>query len=86
MPAIKIIGNISTGNENHLEDLIKYGIFDLAIKMLDHPKKAIRREISWILSNIAAGTPAQAEVFVGNLALLNAIGTVFHQDIVEVRC
>ena len=43
IPSLRIIGNFTTGNELHLEELIKNGVFDLFLKILAHPKKAIRR-------------------------------------------
>lgn len=59
IPSIKIIGNFSNGNENHTQELLNNGIFDLAIRLMDHPKKSIRREICWVLSNVAAGVKEQ---------------------------
>jgi len=43
IPALKIIGNFSSGNEIHTDALLKNGIFDLALILLDHPKRSMKR-------------------------------------------
>jgi hypothetical protein len=85
IPALKIIGNFSNGNENHTDALIKEGIFDFSLKMLESPKISIRREICWILSNIAAGVSRQAEVFMDRQDVLKKLAWMFHCDTNEIR-
>jgi hypothetical protein len=57
IPALKIIGNFSLSTPAHISTLIKEGVFDLAIMLLQSSRRSIRMEICWTLSNIAAGSP-----------------------------
>lgn len=59
IPAMRIIGNVSAGNEAQTEELLKAGALELLTDLIYHKKKNIRRETCWILSNIAAGTKSQ---------------------------
>ena len=49
--ALKVIGNMSM-NDDLVKELIKAGILDVAILLLDHSKVSVRREICWIISNL----------------------------------
>lgn len=73
LPAIKTVGNIACAGEKHTDALIDNGVLDLAIKYLSHPKKSMRREMCWILSNIAAGTRKQVEHFFARPDILNRL-------------
>lgn len=73
LPAIRVVGNIACLGEFHTNLLIKNGIFELAGKLLNHPKKQIRREVCWILSNLAAAPSSQVSVFLGQGDLLDKL-------------
>lgn len=53
--------------------------------LFDHPKKPIRKEICWILSNIAAGATTQVEAFISRVDLLDRLALLFHQDVPDVQ-
>ena len=40
---------------------IEAGALDEFHKMLDHPKRAVRKEICWSISNVTAGSPSQIQ-------------------------
>ena len=69
VPALKTLGNFAAGNENQTQKLIEHGFFNLACTLIKSPKKAIRRETCWILSNIAAGNNKQKVALLGNNVL-----------------
>jgi len=77
---LRILGNISVGNELQTEELLKYGILNLFFKLIDHQKKQIRREVCWILSNITAGTKNQIDQFIMNEYLLTKVLELFERD------
>lgn len=59
MPCLRIIGNISTGNEGQTEVLLRLDVLRLLEGLLDHEKTMIRRECCWTISNICAGSKRQ---------------------------
>merc|ERR1711879_246193 len=66
-PALRVIGNIVTGDEIQTQVAISCGCLPALKHMLDHhPKKSIKREVCWTLSNITAGSQQQIQ------AVLNA--------------
>lgn len=56
VPALRVIGNISTGNEAQTDELLNNHVLSLLRRLLHHQKRSIRREACWTLSNICAGT------------------------------
>lgn len=59
IPAIRIVGNFTTGNKDITNEVINNNFFDFAMNLLDHEKPTIPKEICWALSNITAGTDEQ---------------------------
>ena len=61
-PALRVIGNIVTGDDFQTETAIRCGALVALKFMLDNnPKKSIKREVCWTISNITAGTVSQIE-------------------------
>lgn len=61
-PALRVIGNIVTGDEIQTQVAISSGCLPALKLMLDtHNKKSIKREVCWTLSNITAGNRAQIQ-------------------------
>merc|ERR1712137_301249 len=61
-PALHVIGNIVTGDEIQTQVAISCGCLPALKHMLDtHPKKSIKREVCWTLSNITAGSQQQIQ-------------------------
>jgi hypothetical protein len=85
IPSIRILGNISTGSAEHTNELIVNGVLDPLEKVLDHTKKVVRREASWVVSNIAAGTRFQVEALLGKESLLKLVLKLFETDGNDVR-
>ena len=64
-PALRVIGNIVTGDEIQTQAAIGCGCLPALKHMLDnHPKKSIKREVCWTLSNITAGSQAQIQAVI----------------------
>jgi len=65
-PIIRTIGNIATYEDRHTDYIIKLGALSLLKNVflfgVDNKKIAkIKKEICWVVSNIAAGTPDQVD-------------------------
>ncbi len=58
-PALRTIGNIVSGDDKCTQAVVDAGFCSYASKLLEHPKKNIRKETCWALSNIAAGSENQ---------------------------
>lgn len=58
-PALRTIGNIVSGNDDQTQAIIDAGLMSRMQHLLHHPKRMVRKEACWVLSNIAAGTHQQ---------------------------
>jgi len=59
IPALRTIGNIVSGNDKCTQAVVDADFLTAAAILLENPKKNIRKETCWALSNIAAGSAAQ---------------------------
>ena len=85
IPCLRIMGNISNGNEHQTQALLDCGCLALLEALLDHEKKAVRREACWILSNVCAGSKRQIAQVAGCQALLLKVALLFVSDCNEVK-
>ncbi|KAL4490837.1 hypothetical protein ABPG72_021891 [Tetrahymena utriculariae] len=60
-PAVRIIGNVATSKDNHVDILLQQNILQPMIQLFVHDKKAYRKESLWTISNIMAGTSTQIQ-------------------------
>lgn len=69
LPALRTIGNIISSTEAFTSVFLGIGILGKMNELLDHPKKNMRRETCWVLSNICAESngSVQQVVFSGIL-------------------
>lgn len=58
-PILRTLGNIVTGNDVQTQTVLDAGVLSRIGSLLVDPKKNIRKEACWLLSNIAAGTQDQ---------------------------
>ena len=70
IPALRTIGNIVSGSDKQTQAVVDSGFLGACVGLLQHPKKNIRKEACWSLSNIAAGSAGQLQ------ALMSAPGCV----------
>lgn len=56
---LRTIGNILTGTDEETQFAIEAGCLAALNRLIMHPKKAIRKEVCWSVSNITAGNSAQ---------------------------
>ena len=85
VPAMRIIGNFSTGNEHHTNILIENDFLDIALGLLDHQKLIVRKEVCWILSNIAAGTDLQVLELLKKDQLIHKLVDLIQHDRYDIR-
>ena len=60
-PALRVIGNFVTANEIITETVLKNGVLQRLKTLIRSPRKAVRKEVCWTLSNITAGTRQQIQ-------------------------
>ena len=60
-PALRTIGNICSGNDKCTQAIVDADFLTAAVWLLQNPKKSIRKETCWALSNIAAGSVEQLQ-------------------------
>lgn len=56
IPCLRTIGNIVTGDDSQTQLAIDASLIPTLADLLQHPKKTVRKESCWVLSNITAGT------------------------------
>ena len=71
--ALRIIGNLLSGDDLMTDEMIKYGVINLLERLLLHSFATIRREAAWSLSNIAAGTKGQIQAITESNAFVNSL-------------
>jgi len=75
-PALRVIGNIVTGEEHQTQIAIESGCLPALKMMLDNnTKKGTKREVCWTLSNITAGNQDQ----IGAVIQSNVIDSLIQQ-------
>lgn len=73
LPLLKVLGNMASGTDDHVDKLLQLNFLDAIIPYLSHSKPQTRKEACWILSNIAAGTNSQARLFVANNGIVSGV-------------
>ena len=62
MPALRTVGNIVTGDDQQTQAIINCGALMCLLHLLNtSPKKSIKKEACWTISNITAGTKEQIQ-------------------------
>ncbi len=61
-PALRVFGNFVSGSEAETQYALDTGALRLLPALLSHPKRSIRKEALWAVSNVCAGSPAQARL------------------------
>lgn len=61
IPIIRILGNLTTGDDRQTQNIIDQGLLPALGATLEHPKRSIRKEVAWVLSNLTAGNTDQLQ-------------------------
>jgi hypothetical protein len=86
VPSIRILGNISSSqNSNNNDLLLSNNILALLESNLNHHKNVIRREASFVLSNLAAGTKSHAHALISSSGLIERALELFESDSNDVK-
>mmetsp|Transcript_15061 Transcript_15061/g.29690 ORF Transcript_15061/g.29690 Transcript_15061/m.29690 type:complete len:522 (+) Transcript_15061:56-1621(+) len=60
-PALRVIGNVATGDDLQTQILINCGALPCLLTLLSSAYKSIKKEACWTISNITAGNPRQIQ-------------------------
>lgn len=63
-PALRTLGNFVSGNDQQTQAVLDAGALIYMASLLHNPKKNIRKETCWLLSNIAAGNHNQISTLI----------------------
>lgn len=85
VPVTRGLGNIVTGTDEQADQVIQAGFFKYATALLTHPRKCIRRESCWIMSNFAAGSQEQIDCLFTTDGLMHLIVEAANKETWEVR-
>lgn len=64
VPALRTLGNFVTGSEAQTQVAIDAGLLTALVPLLSHNRKNVRKEVCWVLSNVAAGSSSQLKQLV----------------------
>lgn len=74
IPSLRTLGNIVTGSDSQTQAVLDAdGALSGIIQVIGHPKKNIRKEACWLLSNIAAGNKTQISQLVNTPGLVISV-------------
>ena len=85
VPLVKILGNFVAGNEIQTQTAIDSGILNHLGRLLGNRTKAVRKEASWLASNIAGGSVKQITMLVDTPRILEKIIKIAKTDSWLVR-
>ncbi|CAD8066995.1 unnamed protein product [Paramecium primaurelia] len=80
IPALRILGNILTGNEEQTNVVLNCGVLQVFQNLLQNKKRTLRQEVCWSLSNIAAGSSGQVKQIIRDDQLLNSIFLLLNNE------
>uniref|UniRef100_A0AC34G805 Importin alpha subunit n=1 Tax=Panagrolaimus sp. ES5 TaxID=591445 RepID=A0AC34G805_9BILA len=64
-PAVRVLGNFTSGNDAHTEAVISLGILNREIPVIfQSGSHKVIKEVLWLLSNVLAGTPQQIQAVI----------------------
>lgn len=66
VPSLRVLGNVASGTQDHTQLVVDIGAVPFLAQLLAHPKESVRKEVCWVLSNIAAGNPGQHATLLNN--------------------
>jgi hypothetical protein len=78
-PALRTVGNIVTGDDLQTQVIINFSALPCLLGLLASPKKGIRKEACWTISNITAGNRDQIQVGVAE-SVVRHCGVVFQKN------
>lgn len=81
---MRLLGAFVCGNAKLTQSVVDSGALDMLPKLMGHPNKKIRKDVCWVISNIAAGTQLQLEALVLKNYLPRLIA-VFKEDEPEIK-
>jgi len=75
-PALRAVGNIATGDDFQTQTVISCGLLTVLPTLFNHPKKSIRKEVMWTISNITAGNRSQIQEVIDAQIFPQLIGAI----------
>lgn len=84
-PIVRILGNFVSGNDSQTQAVIDAGILDYLEQLMSCSSKMIRKESTWLASNIACGSIPQISELVKKTNAMNRIVVNASDDLWEVR-
>jgi len=73
VPALRTLGNIVSGDDSQTQAVVNADVLSQVVKIISNPKKNIRKESCWMLSNIAAGNIDQVHMLVNTPELISKV-------------
>jgi len=64
LPALRVVGNIVTGNESQTQLIIDNNALPSLLTLLSSTNDGVRKDTCWAISNITAGTEEQIQAVI----------------------
>jgi uncharacterized protein YgbK (DUF1537 family) len=82
-PCIIILGNISTGTQHQISSIL--AALDSLEKLLEHKTKTVRREVCWIIANIAASNQSHVATLLARENMIMSLLRLFETDEEDIQ-
>ena len=80
LPAVRLLGNIACGTEQQNHLIFSSGAISAFPFLLNHPRRVVRKEALWTVSNLLVGGPAQIQLVVAANLVPRVVGTMVDAD------
>jgi hypothetical protein len=84
-PALRIIGNICTGDDYQTQYIMNLNILNPLKNLLFNKNLSIRKETCWVLSNIAAGNNLQVQQLINNKPIIAKLIQISTEDEISAK-
>jgi len=84
-PALRIIGNICTGDDYQTQYIMNLNILNPLKNLLSNKNLSIRKETCWVLSNIAAGNTTQVQQLINNKQIILKLVQISIEDEISAK-
>jgi hypothetical protein len=84
-PALRIIGNICTGDDEQTQYIMNLNILNQLKNLLHSKNLSIRKETCWVLSNVAAGNTNQVQQLINHKQIIARLIQISCEDEISAK-
>ena len=78
VPALRTLGNFTAGSEEIVNELLEYDIYNPLAQCLLINNSTLKKEVCWLISNLAAGPPNHIEALIDTRLINKVVSVMKH--------